>query len=154
MVEVSGRRDELLQGLVDRTKMGLQSVLRPSTSRTRIFNGLSSRIESALSKRSSSSDLQTPASEHQPSDKKLDIFFFGKICNYCFGVDDSFYEEPDKEIKVNSPNGSIVACGADPYERLTYKIGNRESYEVTHEGDLNVVCQCLLICSGCTQQRL
>jgi hypothetical protein len=107
-----------------------------------------------LSKRSSSSDLQTPASEHQTSDKKLDIFFIGKISNYCFGVGDSFYEEPDKEIKVNSPNGSIVACGADPYERLTYKIGKTEKVMKRHEGDLNVVCQCLLICSGCTQQRL
>jgi hypothetical protein len=38
-------------------------------------------------------------------------------------IGNSFDEEPDAEIKVNSPNGSLKACGADPFERLAYKIG-------------------------------
>ncbi|CAB3364557.1 Hypothetical predicted protein [Cloeon dipterum] len=107
MVEVPSRREELLQGLMDKTRSGLQSVLRPSTSRTRIFNGLSSRLESALSIRSNSSDLQTPCEEKPQIDVST--------------------ENPEKEIRVNSPNGSIVASGADPFERLTYKIDAQSS---------------------------
>jgi hypothetical protein len=76
MVDVSGRREELLQGLVDRTRSGLQSVLRPSTSRTKLFNGLSSRIESALAKRSNSADLlQSPPPEQQPQNRYLALIF-------------------------------------------------------------------------------